>query len=130
MRTNLGQMEAHPLDLDAQKLLLEGEMAKEFVNGPIWPVLLDWAEKRCNESLAAIRNNKSSDPLICRELQRKWQSDENWLLAMQVFFRGRIADYEFLRQSLQAIEAGMKQDAPSLGEDTMPASTFNEQGVA
>ena len=128
MRTNLDKME--PLDFDSQKVLVEGEISGDLVNGPAWPLLLDWAEKRCNNALAAIRNNKSSDPVICRELQRNWQRDENWLLGLQCHFKGMVADRDFLRQSLQAIEAGLQNDATSLGEDTIPASTSEREGVA
>lgn len=130
MRTNLGQMEAAELDLDSQRLLVEGEIAGDLIQGPAWRMLLDWAEKRCELSLAAIRSNKSSDPLMARELQRNWQRDENWLTSLQAHFIGMVNDREYLRSTLQAIEAGLQNDQTSLGEDTIPVPTSEHKGVA
>ncbi len=130
MRTNLERMEASEFDLDSQKLLVEGEIAGDLIASPAWRMLLDWAEKRCEISLTAIRGNKSSDPLLSRELQRNWQRDEGWLTALQSHFIGMVNDREYLRSTLQAIEAGLQNDQTSLGEDTIPVPTSESKGVA
>jgi hypothetical protein len=107
---NLDEVLRSTLGEEVTRTIAEGEMAEGLVHSPAWPLLVNFAEERCNRSLARLRNYKGSDKDFVFHAWRIWREDEDWLTAIQRFFLAKIEDKEAMREELRAQEKSFGVD--------------------
>lgn len=70
------------LNPDQQELVVISRDFENLRDSPGWKRLQEYMEKYCDVALAAMRDNKSSDPRVADILQRIWRERENFMLAI------------------------------------------------
>lgn len=105
---------------DQHELIVISLDYENLRDSPGWKRVQEFMEAHCDRALAAMRENKSSDPRVADALQRIWRERENFMHAIHANIAEAIENRKsMIQDELEARGASPEQIESILEEENL-----------